>query len=107
MGFVPIPLTFSTEKPSTFPSASTSSMTDSSPVEPIVQPDVGIEQRFDHPLWICKSDSNRRFASLHLRVLEDVFEALVCEPHLQSLKVSQKLHGVVRDMLNAEGRARQ
>jgi hypothetical protein len=35
-------------------------------------------------------------------VLEDVFEALVCEPHLQSLKVSQKSHGVVWDMLNAQ-----
>jgi hypothetical protein len=40
-------------------------------------------------------------------VLEDVIEALVCEPHLQSLKVSQKPHGVVRDMLNAHSRARQ
>jgi len=37
----------------------------------------------------------------HVKRLEDVFEALICEPHLQSLKVSQKSHGVVWDMLNA------
>src|SRR5213592_4095135 len=66
---------------------------DSSPVEAIIQPDVGSEQRFDHPLWKRKRDSHRRFASPHLRVLEDVFEALGCEPHLQYLKVSQKPHG--------------
>ena len=75
---------------------------DSSPVEAIVQSDVGIKEGFDHALWKRKSDSYRRFASPHLRVLEDVFEALVCEPHLQSLKVSQKSHGVVWDMLNAQ-----
>jgi len=74
---------------------------DSSSIEAMIQPDVGTEQRFDHPLWIRKSDPYRPFASLHLRVLEDVFEALICEPHLQSLKVSQKSHGVVWDMLNA------
>ena len=80
---------------------------DRSPVEAIIQPDVGIKRRFDHPLWKRQSDSYRGFASPHLRMLEDVFEALVCEPHLQSLKVSQKPHGVVRDMLNAHRRARQ
>ena len=74
---------------------------DSSSIEAMIQPDVGTEQRFDHPLWKRKSDSYRGFASPHLRVLEDVFEALICEPHLQSLKVSQKSHGVVWDMLNA------
>ena len=51
---------------------------------------------------IRKRDSDRRFASPHLRMLEDVLESLVCEPHLQPLKVAEKPHGVVRDMLNAE-----